>query len=44
MSTNIFYIPLTLEDEKLELFDPKVLELSQVNLKPWLENETRISK
>jgi hypothetical protein len=35
---------LSLEDEKLELFDPEVLKLSFVKLKPWFENEAMISK
>jgi hypothetical protein len=44
MFANISYIPSSLEDENIELFDPEVLELSQVELKPWLEDEARISK
>jgi hypothetical protein len=44
MFANISYIPSSLEDEKIELFDPKVLEPSQVELKPWLEHEARIPK
>jgi hypothetical protein len=34
----------TLEDEKLEQFDPKLLEISCVKLEPWLEDEATISK
>jgi hypothetical protein len=44
MFANIFYIPSSFEDEKIELFDRKVIELSQIELKPWLEYEARISK
>jgi hypothetical protein len=44
MFANIFYIPSSLEDEKIKLFDPEVLKLSQVKLKPWLEDEAMISK
>jgi len=34
----------TLEDEELEQFDPKLLEVSCVKLEPWLEDEATISK
>ncbi len=44
MSVNIFCIPLSFEDEELELFDPKILELSFVELEPWFEDEAMISK
>jgi len=35
---------LSLEDEELELFDPKVLKLSFIELEPWFEDEAMISK
>jgi hypothetical protein len=44
MPTNISYIPSSLEDEELELFDLEVLELSSVELEPWFEDEAMISK
>jgi len=44
MPTNISYIPLSLEDEELKLFDLKVLKLSRVELEPWFEDEAMISK
>jgi hypothetical protein len=34
----------TLEDERLEQFDTKLLEVSRVKLEPWLEDEATISK
>ncbi len=34
----------TLEDEELEQFDPKLLEVSHIKLEPWLEDEATISK
>jgi len=34
----------TLEDEELEQFDPKLLEVSCVKLESWLEDEAAISK
>ncbi len=39
MFRNISYIPSSLDDEKLELFDLEVLELYFVKLEPWFENE-----
>jgi len=44
MFANISCIPRSLEDEELELFDPEILELSSVELKPWFEDEVVISK
>jgi len=45
MSTNIScIISSSLENKKLELFDLEVLELSFVDLEPWLEDEAMISK
>jgi hypothetical protein len=44
MFTNICYIPLSFEDERLELFELEVLELSPIELEPWFENEAMISK
>jgi len=44
MSANISCIPSSLEDEELELFDPKVLKLFPIVLEPWFEDETMISK
>jgi hypothetical protein len=44
MSTNISYIPSSLEHEELKLFDPKVLKLSPIELEPWFENKAMISK
>jgi hypothetical protein len=44
MFANIFYIPLPFEDEELKLFESKVLELFPIELEPWFENETMISK
>jgi hypothetical protein len=44
MYANISCIPLSLHDEKLELFDLKILKLSHVKLEPWFEDEAIISK
>ncbi len=44
MSINISYNPLSIEDEKLKLFDLEFLKLSRLELKPWLEDEAMISK
>jgi len=44
MSTNISYIPSSLEDEKLELFDLEVLEPFFVKLVSWFEDEAMIFK
>ncbi len=44
MFSNISCIPLSLEDEELELFDLEVLKLSFVELEPWFEDEAMISK
>ncbi len=45
MFTNIScIIPSSLENGELEIFDLEVLELSFVELEPWLEDEAMISK
>ncbi len=44
MFANISYIPSSFEDEELELFESKVLELFPIEVKPWFENEAMISK
>jgi hypothetical protein len=44
MFANISCIPLSLEDEELELFDLEVLKLSFIELEPWIEDEAMISK
>jgi hypothetical protein len=44
MSTNISYIPSSLEDEVLKLFDLEVLKLSFIVLEPWFEDEAMIFK
>jgi len=43
-SANIFCIPSSLENEKLELFDSKIMKLSHVKLESLFENEAMISK
>jgi hypothetical protein len=43
MSINISYNSLSLEDEKLKLFDLEFLKLSPLELKPWLEDKAMIS-
>jgi hypothetical protein len=44
MFVNISYIPSSLENEELKLFDPEVLKLSTIKLEPWFEDEAMISK
>jgi hypothetical protein len=44
MFANISFIPSSLEDEKLKLFDLEILELSPIKLEPWFEDEAMISK
>jgi hypothetical protein len=45
MFANISYIiPSSFEDEKLTLFHLAVLELSPIELEPWLEDEAITSK
>jgi hypothetical protein len=41
---NISYIPLSLEDEELKLFDTQVLKLFHVELKRRFEDEAMITK